>query len=120
MRRPPNQKTSPRTLALPGFVVSGLSKMQGLMGSVVSFERVQMSPYQRSPLFSLRSGLFEDCHSNVEDALAPRSFDPSQRLEAEPRYAPDLNAFKRPLPGSMPIPSMHPKSRSAELAGLAP
>jgi hypothetical protein len=42
MRRPLLQKTSPRTLALPGFVVSGPSKMRGLRCSGVSFERVQM------------------------------------------------------------------------------
>jgi hypothetical protein len=42
MRRAPTPKTSPRTPALPGFGVSGVCKMRGLIASTVSFERVQM------------------------------------------------------------------------------
>ena len=113
MRRPPNQKTSPRTLALPGFVVSGLSKMQGLRGSVISFERVQMGPYPRSPLWVLQTGSFEVSQSNVEGVRFGRSFSRIENWERSPaRQLPcdldslgglHLNAFKWQLaPGSLP------------------
>jgi hypothetical protein len=102
MRRPSYQKTSPRTLALPGFVVSGISKMRGLMGSAVSFERVQMGPYPGSPLLLLETGPFEASHSNPGSAPCGRS---SSRLDDHERTrtgALYLNAFKRQPFAPMP------------------
>jgi hypothetical protein len=104
MRRPPHQKTSPRTLALPGFVVSGLSKMPGLMGSAVSFERVQMEPYWRSPLLDLPSGSFEASRSNGGTAQRSRSCTRLLDLQPAPTHAPHLNAFKWRPPEPMPSP----------------
>lgn len=101
MRRPPHQKTSPRTLALPGFVVSGMSKMRGLMDSVVSFERVQMSPYWRSPLLLSQAGPIEAGRSNAGSAQCPRASSQVRDSEPAPPAALYLNAFKWPPPGSM-------------------
>lgn len=96
MRRPPYQKTSPRTLALPGFVVSGVSKMRGLMDSAISFERVQMRPDVRSSRLGTRTGRFGDGHTNAGDALRMRS---SARDEnRKPGSAPHLNAFNWQAP----------------------
>jgi hypothetical protein len=102
MRRPSHQKTSPRTLALPGFVVSGLSKMRGLMGSAVSFERVQMGPYRRSPLLVLETRAFEVSHSNACSARRGECFSPLKTPEPCCAVARYLNAFKWQLAASMP------------------
>ena len=102
MRRPPHQKTSPRTLALPGFVVSGISKMRGLMGSVVSFERVQMRPYRCSPLLGLQAASFAPSHSNAGGAPFGKSFSRVEHCEPTTGSELHLNAFKWLLPVSKP------------------
>jgi len=95
MRCPRHQKTSPQTLALPGFVVSGLSKMRGLMGSIVSFERVQMGLYRRSPLLVPQPASFEASHSKPGRAqYRTSSSRVEQPINRGPTGALHLNAFK--------------------------
>jgi hypothetical protein len=94
MRCPPYQKTSPRTLALPGFVVSGVSKMRGSMGSVVSFERVQMRPYEHSSLLPPQARSFEANHSKAGDAQCRKTFSRAEDPKPDPASALHLNSFK--------------------------
>ena len=103
MRRPSYQKTSPRTLALPGFVVSGISKMRGLMGSAVSFENAfKWDLMPGSPLLLLETGSFEASHSNAGSAPCGRSSARLEDRERIPTGALYLNAFKRQPFASMP------------------
>ena len=102
MRRPAYQKTSPRTLALPGFVVSGISKMPGSMGSAVSFERVQMSPYRHSPPGVFHTGSFGTSRSNAGGAQCESSFSRIGHREPVSTVPLHLNAFKRQVSAAMP------------------
>ena len=128
MTRPLPPNRSPQTLALPGFVVSGIPKLQGLSPSGDSagslqaqgsgrptpvFERVQMTPAE--PGFdraSTRSSVRGPTHLNAfKCSVAWATTRPAPPKHPRISTAGYLNAFKRTTRRRESSPSASPFER---------